>query len=53
MQTVLGLIAAEDLGIVLPHEHLFVDGRNWFIEPDETNERELAYQEQFALSLWD
>jgi len=44
IQTVLGLVDPHNLGTTLPHEHLFVDGRNWFIEPDESDEKELAYQ---------
>ena len=44
VQTVLGLIEADDLGIVLPHEHLFVDARRVFIEPSEPDDKELAYQ---------
>ena len=44
VQTVLGLIEAGDLGVVLPHEHLFIDIRNWFIEPSEPDEKELARQ---------
>lgn len=44
VETVLGLIAADDLGVVLPHEHLFIDGRTGFIEPSDPDEKELAYQ---------
>ena len=44
VQTVLGLIEADDLGIVLPHEHLFTDAGTWFIEPSEPDDKELAYQ---------
>ena len=43
VQTVLGLIPPEVLGITLPHEHLFADMRDFFIEPND-NEIELAYQ---------
>ncbi|MCK4239999.1 MAG: hypothetical protein KAX30_00110 [Candidatus Atribacteria bacterium] len=44
VQTVLGLIEANNLGVILPHEHLFVDGKIWFIEPGEPDEKELARQ---------
>ncbi len=47
VQTVVGLIEPEDLGITLPHEHLLVDqtvGGVYFIEPKETSARLLAHQ---------
>jgi phosphotriesterase-related protein len=43
-QTVLGTIAAEDMGITLPHEHLLIDFTVMFKEPDTERERELARQ---------
>jgi phosphotriesterase-related protein len=43
-QTVLGPIAAEDMGITLPHEHLLIDFTVMFKEPDTERERELARQ---------
>jgi len=39
VQTVLGLISPEALGITLPHEHLICDGTTWFREPAEATER--------------
>jgi len=44
VQTVLGQINVDDLGIVLPHEHLFIDIRNYFVEPDDPDAREVAHQ---------
>jgi len=44
IQTVLGTIDPEDLGVTLHHEHLFVDGTAWFAEPSECTEKELAHQ---------
>jgi len=44
VQTVLGQIEGDDLGIVLPHEHLFIDIRNYFVEPDDPDGREVAHQ---------
>lgn len=44
VQTVLGLIEADDLGIVLPHEHLFIDVRDYFIEPSKPDEKEFVHQ---------
>ena len=43
VQTVLGLIDANDLGITLPHEHLLLDMSIYFNAPPDVNERELAY----------
>ncbi|MFC2008827.1 phosphotriesterase [Chloroflexota bacterium] len=47
VQTVLGLIEPEKLGITLPHEHFLVDqtlGGVFFVEPERLSERALAYQ---------
>jgi len=47
VQTVLGLISPDDLGITLPHEHFLVDqtlGGVFFVEPEKLSERALAYQ---------
>lgn len=44
-QTVLGSVAPEDLGVTLPHEHLFITMKKTsFIEPEEATEKYLAYQ---------
>ncbi len=42
VQTVLGLIDGDELGITLPHEHLVVDLSSTFAEPSGADERELA-----------
>ena len=39
VQTVLGPIEPEDLGITLPHEHLLVDLTCTFLMPEEATER--------------
>lgn len=47
VQTVLGLIEPEELGITLPHEHFLIDqtlGGVFFVEPERLSERALAYQ---------
>ena len=44
VQTVLGLIAPENLGITLPHEHFFVEMAIFFNEPIEPHEKLLAHQ---------
>lgn len=51
-QTVLGLVDAEDLGIILPHEHLFVDNTCFFKEPTNPEEREICYQKLSLDNLW-
>ena len=43
-QTVLGLINGDKLGFTLPHEHIFVDLRCYFIEPTDPEEKKLARQ---------
>jgi len=44
VQTVLGIIDADDLGVTLPHEHLLHGGSSSFVEPTEASERKLAHQ---------
>jgi len=44
VQTVLGLIDPDMLGITLMHEHLLADLAVFFTEPDEPDFRELAHQ---------
>jgi phosphotriesterase-related protein len=43
-QTLLGPIAGADMGITLPHEHLFIDFTVMFKEPEGERERRLAHQ---------
>lgn len=52
IQTVLGTIEPEDLGITLCHEHLSIDGSAWFLEPTEASEKKLAYQPVSLENLW-
>jgi len=44
VQTVLGVIDADSLGITLPHEHLLTDLSIYFSEPAEASQRKLAYE---------
>ena len=44
VQTVLGIIDADSLGVTLPHEHLLFDFSATFVEPTEASERGLAHQ---------
>jgi len=42
--TVNGDVAREQLGIILPHEHLFIDIRNQFTEFDDPEKRRISNQ---------
>ena len=42
IQTVLGLIDPDDLGITLPHEHLFIELGLWFKEPSQATLKLMA-----------
>ncbi len=44
IQTVLGLVDAENLGITLPHEHILIANSLYFVEPEVATEKHLAYQ---------
>ena len=44
IQTVLGLIEPEELGVCLPHEHTVVDGSCWFKEPEASTDKYWAHQ---------
>ena len=44
IQTVLGKIKPEDLGITTTHEHLFIDFKPMLIEPKESTELFKAYE---------
>jgi phosphotriesterase-related protein len=44
VQTVLGLVEADSLGIILPHEHILIDVSASFNKPTGASEQALAYQ---------
>ncbi len=44
VQTVLGTIDGDSLGVTLPHEHLLLDTSSDLVEPTEASEKELAHQ---------
>ena len=44
VQTVLGVIESQDVGITVPHEHLLIDGKCIFTEPEAASDRALAYE---------
>ena len=40
VQTVLGSIGADEIGVTLPHEHLLIDFEVMFVEPTAPRDRE-------------
>jgi len=44
VQTVLGIIDANDVGVTLPHEHLLTDLSPYFAEPTEAGDKSRAYE---------
>lgn len=44
VQSVLGPIPVEALGVTLMHEHIFVDASVWWREPPEISRRHIAHQ---------
>lgn len=51
-QTVVRLIEGSELGITLPHEHLFIDCRFRLSEPTDPEEMKLAHQKINIGNLW-
>lgn len=43
IQTVLGPIEKKDLGVVTPHEHIFIDMKVFFAESEEIGAKNVAY----------
>ena len=44
VQTVLGLIDAEQLGVTLAHDHVLIDGTFMYVEPKEISQKGMAHQ---------
>jgi phosphotriesterase-related protein len=44
IQTVLGSIEAEDIGVTLPHEHLLIDFKVMFVEPAAASDKGRAWE---------
>ncbi|MFC1984719.1 phosphotriesterase-related protein, partial [Chloroflexota bacterium] len=44
VQTVLGIVDADSLGVTLPHEHLLCDLTMYFVEPTEASEKGMAHE---------
>jgi phosphotriesterase-related protein len=51
-RTVAGDIAASVMGITLSHEHVFLDGSTWGVEPDSPADRERSQTEPRMEDLW-
>lgn len=43
VQTVLGPVPVDELGVTLMHEHLLIDASPWFVEPEEASRRAIAH----------
>ena len=52
VQTVLGPIDPEDMGITLYHEHLLTSLEAWYEEPEEASEKGFARQPVSQENLW-
>jgi phosphotriesterase-related protein len=52
VQTVLGIVDPNSLGMTMVHEHLLHDMEIYFIEPDTAGERSLAHQPVGIENLW-
>ena len=52
VQTVLGPLLPEELGVTLPHEHIVCDGASWFIEPSEATAKAMAHHPVTLDILW-
>jgi len=52
VQTVLGLIDANELGLTLSHEHIFLDIRFLFVEPDRVELKKLIQEKVRLENLW-
>jgi len=52
VQTVLGPILPEELGVTLPHEHIVCDGTCWFVEPSDATAKAMAHHPVTLDILW-
>ena len=52
VQTVSGLIDPADVGVAMMHEHVFLDERRSFREPESPHDRVLAHQPISLDNLW-
>ncbi len=52
VQTVLGSVSPEEVGITLPHEHCLIDMSIWFVEPQTVTGKQMARQPLSLDNLW-
>jgi phosphotriesterase-related protein len=52
IQTVLGLLSPDEMGITLAHEHIISDGAAWFVEPEAATEKAMARAKVSMDTLW-
>jgi phosphotriesterase-related protein len=52
IQTVLGLIEPDELGLTLAHEHLVSDGSAWLMEAQEATEKQMCNARVVLENLW-
>ena len=52
IQTVLGIIEPDELGITLPHEHLVSDGSAWFTEQTTASNKDISHRPVSLDILW-
>ena len=44
VQTVLGLVKGDELGVTLAHDHVLIDGTFMYVEPPEISQRQKAHE---------
>jgi phosphotriesterase-related protein len=52
IQTVLGVIEPDELGLTLAHEHIVSDGSAWLVEAQEATEKHMARSKVGLDTLW-
>jgi phosphotriesterase-related protein len=52
IQTVLGPISPETLGVTLPHEHIIANGTCWYVEPEGASDRAMSLKPVSTDFLW-
>ena len=52
VQTVLGAITPDDVGVTLPHEHCLIDMSIWFAEPQTVTGKQMAREPLSLDNLW-
>jgi phosphotriesterase-related protein len=52
VQTVRGLLAPDDLGVTMMHEHVFFDGAAYYVEPTDERAKALSREPVSLQNLW-